>query len=126
MTDLGTLIGEHTLVTIEANKNYARKKELEFEIAAYMAEKYPDDFKRLQNGKVTTFKAEGVQLSTERKYDLNKLRAVVGETHPEIIKQATTEKADGNALRRLWSDAEWAEKLRDTLVPQNITVKVVG
>ena len=123
--DLGTLIGEWAIADSEARAAYARKKEIEFEINVYMREKYPDEYRRLEQGKATMFKAEGVKLSIRRQYDNNLLRAAIGEEYPDAFEQVTTEKINGKKLLKLWGDAAMHEKLSDTLIPSPVTVKIV-
>ncbi len=124
--DIGTLIGEWVTKHVEAKAAYAQQKEVEFEIQAYMRENYPDEWRLLQSGQKPTFTAEGVTLTTTRTYDLNALRAEIGEEHPGAFKQVTTEKVDGNYMRKLWADAAVARRISKSgaLLPGTISVKV--
>ncbi len=122
--DIGTLLGEWAAAKSEADRHYARKKEFEFQIIAYLRDRYPDEYARMERGIVTTFTAEGVTLSRRREYDTDALRSVIGEEYPAAFKEVVTTKVDGNVVKGLWRDAALAERLAETVLPAVPTIKV--
>ena len=123
-SDIGTLVGGWAEEKAEASRHYARAKELEFEIIAYMRETYPDEWQRMEQGAVTTFTAEGVSFSRKREYDINKLRAMIGEEYPQAIYEVVAERVDGNVVKGLWKDAAIAKQLVTAVLPAVPSMKV--
>lgn len=126
-SDIGTLAGEMAIVKAEADNAYARYHKLEYQLITALRERYPEEWSRWERS-ISSFKAEGVSIPVSRAYDIEKVRAELGEEMPELIvtETKTTEKVDGRKMAQLWKDAAFARRLEKTLLPPVPKVKVTG
>lgn len=125
MTDIGTLVGERAAQKAIADAAYRRVKEIEYELYAALREKYPQQWKQWEKG-IATFKAEGVTVPVSRSYDINALRAEIGEDYPEIFSTETkiVEKVDGRKLTELWKQADMQPRLTKCVLPPTPKVQL--
>lgn len=119
MTDIAKLVGEYALEKTLADKHYAKKKEIEYELISALRATYPEEWGRWERG-VQSFTAEGVTVELKRQYDPDKVIAEFGEERPDLVATETkiVQKVDGRKMASLWRDAAMAKRLEHCVIPQ--------
>lgn len=111
-------VADWIIKKMEIDKAYTDLKAQEADIIMQIKEQYPADFKDWQRGK-STLRVHGVELKVARSYNIDKLRALLGEEHPELFETETIvkEKVNGRKVAELWKEADMVDKLSETIEP---------
>ena len=124
---IATLVGRFAAKKKNADRLYSELRQIEADLIMALRSEYPEEWSAWERGR-GVFKAEGVTIKVTRTWDIDKVRAEIGEERPDLFTEETrvVEKVDGRKLASLIKDASYARRLEGCIKPQVPRVSLEG